>query len=96
MLELLKSNAFVGALAASIAFFMLHKLFGFFITKWQAHKVFKALQQGLEHPHKNRTFLPTTFLASKTGYTTQKVELLCSKHSKIRRNEKQLESWCLK
>ncbi|MFQ2221358.1 hypothetical protein ACK32A_00895 [Aeromonas enteropelogenes] len=96
MWELLKTNAFVGALTASIAFFMLHKLFGFFINKWQAHKVFKALREGLVHPNNNRTFLPTTFLASKTGYTTQRVEVLCSKHRNIRRNEKQLESWCLK
>jgi hypothetical protein len=53
--------------------------------------VFKALESGLVE--KNRKFLPTSYLASQTNYTQDKVEQLCSSHRRIKRNEKEFESW---
>lgn len=91
MWKLLSENSFLGALVSGIAIIVLVAIFKFFLNKYKASQVFNALKSGLAE--KKHTFLPTSYLAAKTNYTQEKVEQLCSSHSKIKRNEKELESW---
>lgn len=91
MWKLLSENSFLGALVSGIAIIVIVAIFKFFLNKYKASQVFDVLKSGLDD--KNRTFLPTSYLAAKTNYTQAKVEQLCSSHSKIKRNEKELESW---
>jgi len=91
MWKLLSDNSFVGALVSGLAIMSIVALYKYCVNKYKASKVFKALKSGLAE--KKCTFLTTSYLAAKTNYTQEKVELLCSSHSKIKRNEKALESW---
>lgn len=50
------------------------------------------LQSESQSEYKFRT---TAAIASHTGLSEQRTEFICSSHPKIRRNEKQLQSWTL-
>lgn len=91
MWMLLSENSFLGALVSGIAIIILVAIFKSILNKYKASRVFNALKSGLTE--KNHAFLPTSYLAAKTNYTQAKVEQLCSSHRKIKRNEKELESW---
>ncbi len=58
---------------------------------YHAKQIYNILKKGLEE--KKKSYLPTSYLSSKSGYTESQVEVLCNCHNKIRRNEKKLESW---
>ncbi len=92
-MELLSNNSFVGALVSGLAILLISWLFSLIIKKYRAEKVYNILKDGLKV--KEKSFLPTAYLSSKSGYTQAQVESLCSYHKKIYRNEKQLESWRL-
>lgn len=94
-MEYLGNHSFWGAFVAGIAVIIVAYLTKQLHRRYvKAPKVFSALVEGLkEH---NQTFLHSSYLASKTSFTVSEVEILCTMHSKIDRNQKQLESWCLK
>lgn len=89
--ELLSKNSFVGALVSGLLIVFIGWVISWGIKKYRAGRIYNILQSGLTE--KNKKFLPTAYLASKSGYTQSQVEVLCSSHSKIYRNEKELESW---
>lgn len=60
-------------------------------TKLNAKKLYKILRSELKA--RNKTFLTTTLLSSKSGFTESEVEKLCIYHDKIHRNEKEKQSW---
>ena len=92
--ELLSKNSFVGALISGLLILFTGWIISWGIKKHQANRVYDILQRGLAE--KNKTFLPTAYLSSKSGYTQSQVEALCCYHNKIYRNEKELESWRIK
>jgi hypothetical protein len=95
LLDLLSSNAVLGAFVAGIAVIICAAVFQWFFRKYyRAPKVYSALELGLKKYKRN--FLPSSFLASKTNYTISEVEKLCTMHPEIIRNQKQLESWSIK
>ena len=89
--NLLSKNSFVGALVSGLLTVFIGWVISWGIKKYRASRVYNILRRGLAE--KNKTFLPTAYLSSKSGYTQSQVEALCSYHSKIHRNEKELESW---
>ena len=89
--DLLSENAFVGALASGLALAALLALLSWIRRCYRRSVVYRELSEGLIE--KNKSFLPTSYISAKTGYTQSQVEALCSSHSKISRNEKELESW---
>lgn len=94
-MEYLSKHSFWGAFVAGIAVIIVAFLAKHLYRKYvKAPKVFSALEEGLKE-HK-KTFLPSSYLASKTSFPISEVEILCTMHPKIDRNQKQLESWCVK
>jgi hypothetical protein len=89
----LSTDSLFGALAATLLasgiIFVLRAIF----LDFQASIVYKALRQGLHQ--KGHHFLPSSYLSAKTGYPKEKIELLCSRHKKIKRNQKNLETWTI-
>lgn len=92
--ELLSKNSFAGALASGLLLLVIAWIVRWGTKKYRASRIYTILQAGLTE--KKKSYLPTAYLASKSGYTQDQVEALCSHHSKIRRNEKELESWRIK
>lgn len=94
-MELLSTNALLGAFVAGIAVIIVASAAQWLYRRFvRAPKVYTALKAGLAK-HKC-TFLPSAFLASETSYTITEIEKLCTMHPNIVRNKKQLESWCIK
>ena len=91
--EMLSTNSFVGALVSGLLLLIIGWAISWAVKKYRACRVYSILQAGLSE--KNKRFLPTAYISSKSGYTQSQVEALCSHHKKIRRNEKELESWCI-
>tara|TARA_Y100000815_G_scaffold271473_1_gene298117 strand:- start:892 stop:1191 length:300 start_codon:yes stop_codon:yes gene_type:complete len=91
--EILSTNSFVGTLVSGLFLLILGWAFSWGVKKYRACRVYSILQAGLSE--KNKKFLSTAYISSKSGYTQSQVEALCSHHRKIRRNEKELESWCI-
>ena len=89
--DLLSKNSFVGALVSGLLILLVGWLTNLAVKKYRANRVYNILQKGLSE--KSKSFLPTAYLASKSGYTQSQVESLCSHHKKIIRNEKELETW---
>lgn len=92
--DLLSKNSFIGALVSGLLILLVGWIINFVVKRHRAKRVYKILQKGLFE--KNKSFLPTSYLASKSGYTQSQVESLCSHHKKIVRNEKELETWRIK
>lgn len=91
--DLLSKNSFLGALVSGLLILLVGWLISWCVKNHRANRIYNILQIGLAE--KNKSFLPTAYLSSKSGYTQAQVESLCSFHKKIRRNEKELESWCI-
>lgn len=92
--DLLSKNSFLGALVSGLLILLVGWLIKLAVTKHRSNRVYNILKSGLSG--KKKSYLPTAFLSSKTGYTQSQIELLCSHHKKIVRNEKELESWRVK
>ncbi len=92
--DLLSKNSFLGALVSGLLILLVGWLINLVVTKYRSSRVYNILQSGLSE--KKKSYLPTAYLSSKTGYTQSQIESLCSHHNKIVRNEKELESWRVK
>jgi len=91
--QLLSENSFVGALISGLLILFIGWFFSQGVKKHRANRIHSILQKGLIE--KNKNFLPTAYLSSKSSYTQSQVESLCCYHSKIRRNEKDLQTWSI-
>ena len=89
--DILSKNSFIGALVSGLLIILFGWLINLAIKKYRANRIYNILQCGLAE--KEKVFLPTAYLSSRSGYTQSQVESLCSYHKKIIRNEKKLESW---
>lgn len=92
--ELLSKNSFLGALVSGLLILIVGWIVNGCVKKYRADRVYNILKNGLAE--KNKSFLPTAFLSSRSGYTQAQIEALCSFHKNITRNEKDLESWRIK
>ena len=89
--DLLGTNSFVGALVSGLLILLVAWLINCGVKKHRANRVYEILKSGLSE--KKKSYLPTAYLASRSGYTQSQIESLCSHHKKIKRNQKELESW---
>lgn len=72
-------------------------LIGWLYTLYRNHRDSEAILCFLKQPATDTaySFRSTEAIASKTNLTESRVESLCSKHPKIRRNTKEKQSWSL-
>ncbi len=92
-LNLLKENSFVGALVSGILLIFIGFLFSYALKQYRSNRLYKILKKELKD--RNSDFLSSHLLSSVTGYTQNQIEVLCSYHNKIKRNESEKESWRL-
>ncbi len=93
MWGLISKDNFIVALLSGLLLLFIGLAITWCEKKYRLCKIYKILKSGLAE--KNTDFLPTAYLSSKSGYTQSQVEALCSHHSKIRRHEKEVDSWCI-
>jgi hypothetical protein len=72
--ELLSKNSFIGALVSGLLIILIGWVISRCLKKYRAGRVYKLLQNGLVE--KKKSFLPTAYLSSKSGYTQSQVEAL--------------------
>jgi hypothetical protein len=86
-------NGIVQGLLVTLIGAIILGLFGWLKFKRDEKIVAKFLQNsGVETPH---TFRTTHAISSSTNLRKERIRKVCSKSSKIRRNQKEKESWKL-
>lgn len=91
--DLLKENSFVGALASGVLLIFVGWIISHLRKRYRANRLYNLFKKELKERQKD--FLSVHLLSSVTGYTENDVEILCSFHSKITRNENEKRSWRL-
>lgn len=91
--DFVSNNQLISAILAA----MLLGLFGRGVKWWRDHRDSKKLYEFLQKSKSNTafTFRSTEAISSATKIPEARVEELCSRHSKIKRNEKEKQSWQL-
>jgi len=89
--SLLKENSFIGALASGILLILIGWVISVVRKKIRANNLYRHFENQLLE--RDKKYLSTHLLSSVTGYTENEVEILCSSHKKITRNEREKQSW---
>lgn len=91
--DFISNNAIVSTIVAAAIIGVVTWLFKYFCDWRDSKLIYNFLVSS--RSSSSYGFRSTTAIASNTRLPESRVSKLCASHSKIRRNEKQLESWAL-